>query len=260
MSGRRRIPTLRSCTHFVLTPASSIFVLSVLLTFGALDVVSMQSVTRKIRMRLPSVRTALAALALSLAGALPSFGADPGPRNLVLACAGPFAKDGDAATLLRLFGADNVRTQNVDGPEGSTIRATVVYPDIPRKRLEVTWWDDTGLRRPSAIRVGAETSDWTLAGLAVGAPLAAIAKANRKPFKISGFGWDYGGRVTSWQGGTIPTAIGNGCTPQIGLSLSPEAPQPNRLMGDGVVLSSSDKTLAAARPVIVEIGIGYPRD
>jgi hypothetical protein len=154
------------------------------------------------------------------------------------------------------FGAANVRSQAVDGPEGSTLQATLVYPDNPRKRLKVLWWDESGRKRPSAITVDGNPSDWRIAGLTVGSSLEDLAAANGKRFSISGFGWDYGGRVTDWRGGKLAAA--KGCTLQVALSPPPGAPQPAKIMGDVVGLGSRDKAVVAARPVVVEIGIGYP--
>jgi hypothetical protein len=57
----------------------------------------------------------------------------------VLACESAFAKGSDEKAMAATFGAANVRSQAVDGPEGSTLQATLVYPDNPRKRLKVLW-------------------------------------------------------------------------------------------------------------------------
>src|SRR5262249_17585108 len=47
-------------------------------------------------------------------------------------------------------------------------------------------------------------SDWTAPhGLKLGMALEDVEKANGKPFKLSGFGWDYGGLVVDWNKGAL---------------------------------------------------------
>ncbi len=36
---------------------------------------------------------------------------------------------------------------DVDGPEGSKIKATVLFPNDPKRRLEVVWNNDFGAHR-----------------------------------------------------------------------------------------------------------------
>src|SRR5689334_10319208 len=101
-------------------------------------------------MPIPLAVRALLAMLIAVATS-PAEAADPGPDALILACSGPFARDADRAALVARFGADNVRDEDVGGAEGDTVSATVLYPDDPKRRLEVTWWDEAGHRRPATI-------------------------------------------------------------------------------------------------------------
>ena len=53
---------------------------------------------------------------------------------LEIACEGAFAIDSSEARLIEIYGADNVRTGIVPGPEGTEMLATEVYPDSPKRR------------------------------------------------------------------------------------------------------------------------------
>jgi hypothetical protein len=58
------------------------------------------------------------------------------------------------------------------------------------------------LKNPEYLVI--ESPEWfTAEGVKIGATLAELEKINGKPFTFSGFGWDYGGRVTSWEKGVI---------------------------------------------------------
>ena len=64
--------------------------------------------------------------------------------------------------------------------------------------------------------------------------------------------------VTDWNAGRLPKAAGGGCVVQMGFST--EAAGPDRIMGDGVVLRSDDRDIKAARPTVIDIGIGWPEN
>jgi hypothetical protein len=202
--------------------------------------------------------TIVMATLLGMFGAVMAQAADPSPDNLVLSCSGPFAKESGAADLAAVFGAVNVREEEVGGAEGESVKATVLYPDDPKRRLEIAWWDEAARRRPSSVRAREEGSLWRVGGVGIGSDLDAAVAANAAPLTISGFGWDYGGMVTDWNAGRLPKTAGAGCVVQMGFST--EAAGPDRIMGDGVVLRSDDRDIKAARPTVIDIGIGWPEN
>ena len=197
------------------------------------------------------------ATALFFAGSLPAL-ADPGPEDLRLACSGAFAKDSDLKRVIAVFGKANVKQDKVDGAEGESIEATVVYGDDPAKRLEILWWDDKSHSRPSTVRITEGPSNWALGAIKAGSPVAVVNKANGKAFKISGFDWDYGGQVQDWNGGAVPGLGGEGCSVQV--SFSHEGDLPQKLLGDGVTVTSTDKALAAGKVFVQTLGIGWPEE
>jgi len=202
------------------------------------------------------LRSALAP-ALLLAACLPAL-ADPGPENLQLTCTGAFAKDSDLKQVIAAFGKQNVKQEQVAGAEGETLEATVVFGSQPTKRLEILWWDDKGHRRPSTIRVTEAPSEWTLGPIKAGSPIAEVTKANGKAFTLSGFDWDYGGLAQDWKGGKVPALGGDGCSVQV--AFTHEGSLPNRLIGDGATVTSTDKGLVAGKTTVQTLGLGWPEE
>ena len=86
-----------------------------------------------------------------------------------------------------------------------------------------------------------------------------MAALNGKPFTLSGFEWDYGGFVSDWQGGALATAAG-GC--RIGVRFAPPGNLPealSRKVSGDMQLSSSSADVRAAKPVVTELSIMWPR-
>ena len=63
------------------------------------------------------------------------------------------------ADLVKAFGADNVVYTDVDGAEGEKIKASVLYPNDPKARLEFIWSDEQARRR-SAGAGATDQSAW----------------------------------------------------------------------------------------------------
>jgi hypothetical protein len=64
---------------------------------------------------------------------------------------------------------------------------------------------------------------------------------NSRPFKMLGFGWDFGGRISSWEGGRLE--VWRTPCDNVGLSLDPtpagmESTAYQSVMGDAEFLSS----------------------
>ena len=87
--------------------------------------------------------------------------------------------------------------------EGFELPGFKVYPGT-KNELEVAYDPDASPNRPAFIRVSQEETPWkTDAGVTLGITLQELQQLNGKPFLFSGFGWDYGGRVTDWNGGAF---------------------------------------------------------
>src|SRR3954468_16436933 len=97
-----------------------------------------------------SARMSLVAgmVALSSSGA---FAAPPASSRLIQ-CEGPFGRNAGHSDLVKAFGSKNVVDQEIDGVEGQKIKASVLYPDDPKVRLEFVWSDEKARRRPTLMR------------------------------------------------------------------------------------------------------------
>jgi hypothetical protein len=118
---------------------------------------------------------------------------------------GPITGESTLDSLKRQFGAANVR-QEMLADEIHEYQGTVIYPDTPARRLEITW-DDSG-HHPSEIHIGSlegiGPGTWkTAEGIAIGTSLLQLEKLNGHAFHLAGFAWDYSGTVTSWDGGRL---------------------------------------------------------
>ncbi len=213
------------------------------------------------------MRLALAPLA---ALALTASAAEPPKRTsdagLTLTCGDPVGWDGTEADLIAKFGQENVEFGDLGGPEGEEMPGTRVNAKDIARRLEIVWEDEEARAKPSMIRIfsgwdeasGAEIVPVWVApgGVKIGQTLAEVEALNGKPFKVSGFGWDYGGMTMGWEGGKLDTA-----EPRCDLSLffSPRADFGESVSGD-ITLSSDDPALRASDPVVMMLSITYRRD
>jgi hypothetical protein len=176
------------------------------------------------------------------------------PRAVV--CNGVFGKESSHLKLATRFDSRNLTFTEVDGPEGSRLMASVLFPNDPRRRLEVLWQNDAARADTHLIVINGQ-STWTAPkGLRLGLALAALEKLNGKPFKMSGFDQPNGGSVSDWQDGALANLPG-GC--RLGIRLVPDAKATEaarkEVMGQEFI--SSDAKMRAVRPIIAEIIIGY---
>ena len=146
--------------------------------------------------------------------------------------------------------------EKVDGAEGETFEASVLYRAAPDKRLEVTWTDDKKRSGLSNASVKAPSS-WTgPEGIHVGMSLDEVAHANGQPFKLNGFEWDYGGYVVDLKGKLAALPGGCGLMLRFSPGIALDAKKHAGLIGEKK-LSSSDAKLLAVKPVLTSWTVGY---
>ena len=179
------------------------------------------------------------------------------PPQTSIACSGVFAKDSTHLKLAIKYDSRNIVFGDVDGPDGSKIKASILFPNDPRRRLEVLWNNEASRSDTSIIAINGK-SQWTAPkGLKLGLPLAALEKANGKPFKVGAFGADGSASVLGWEGGALSSLPG-GC--KVGLRLAADSKAPpdarNAVTGDKQFLSN-DASVRAVKPSVAEILIGY---
>jgi hypothetical protein len=178
----------------------------------------------------------------------------------VIKCEGPFGRNGSHAGLVKAFGNNNVAYQAIGDGQDKRIKASVLYPNDPKARLEFIWRDEKARRRPTVIRAK-DQSAWSSAnGIRIGTALADIEKMNGKPFKLSGFDWDYGGRVTDWQGGALGKPQPGGCVLGIEFVHPEDAAEENltKVSGDREFLSDN-ADMRAVEPYVAVVTLSYPK-
>jgi hypothetical protein len=170
-------------------------------------------------------------------------------------CEGAFAIDSSEARLIEIYGADNVVTGIVPGPEGTEMLATTVFPDDPQQSLQFVWSDEEELSGPSYIELPARIV--APGGVRIGQSLAEVEALNGEPFRLLGFGWDYGGSA-GFETGALADLPG-GCILSVSFDANfyPQDVDTLRVQGD-VELSSDDLLLARMQVKIYGTSIGYP--
>lgn len=163
--------------------------------------------------------------------------------------------------LTLTFGARNIKQEKVTLAEGEERLGTVVYPDKPKWRATVVWKDAKKRDGAELIIISDKPSSWRLPnGVSTGTTLLELEKLNGKPFKFSGFDWDMGGNVVSWNGGKLEQELKpKSGKVSVGLQLSPPAGKlvPDGLSGDKDILSS-DAHARKLNPVVDSLSILAP--
>jgi hypothetical protein len=190
--------------------------------------------------------------------ARPATSARPAEPARTVACSnGTFAKNSGHLRLAQTFGVHNVDYTEVGGDDGSTLMASVLFPNDPKRRLEVLWDDDIERTGTRMIVIGGQSTWSAQKGLRLGLPLAALEKMNGKPFKLMGF--EKGGMaiVSDWNGGALGL-LTDGC--KVGVQLKPDpkaGPGVLDAAGGDTEFASSDPAIRAAKPIVGEIIVAY---
>src|SRR5262249_10074986 len=161
-----------------------------------------------------------AALAPALALLAGPLWAQQRAATTVVACSGSFAKDSSHLELTTAFNSKNVTFADVEAADGTKVPASLLFPNDPKRRLEV-WWSDRTHRSHIHLMVMGGQSPWTAPnGLRLGQTLEQVEKINQKPFKLKGFDKDHIATVSDWDGGVLASLAG-ACN--AGLSLPADA-------------------------------------
>ena len=113
---------------------------------------------------------------------------------------GDFTEETAKKDMVATLGKENLSDQAFHLGEGEMAPGLLVYPGT-EKEIEVLL-DEDGY--PLIYRVRKADSEWRgPGGLRIGTTLAELKQINGGDFRLAGFGWDYGGTVTNWQGGAL---------------------------------------------------------
>ena len=181
----------------------------------------------------------------------------PTPGTHVVACSGTFAKDSSHLKLAMFFDSKNITFTDVEAGDGSKVPASVLFPNDPKRRLEV-WWSNITARKDIYLIVIGGQSTWTApGGLRLDQTLEQVEKLNHKPFKLKGFDKDRTATGSNWDGGALAAVAGD-CKPFVSLraDANASAEEIGALSADKEY-SSSDPAIRAAKPTVSEILIGY---
>ena len=175
-----------------------------------------------------------------------------------VACStGAFIKNSGHLRLAQAYGVHNVDFTQVTGDDGSAMMASVIYPNDPKKRLEVLWDDDTDRSGTRMIVIEGQSTWSAQKGLHLGLPLAALEKLNGKVFKVMGF--EKGGMaiVSDWNGGALGL-LTDGCRLGVQLKPDPKASADTLAAASSArEFTSSDPAIRAAKPTVGEIIVAY---
>lgn len=188
-------------------------------------------------------------------------------ESRILVCERGLAPEASAASLSQYFGAANVQTGEINLGEGEHERGTVLFARSPQDRIEVLWKDREAQRAPRQVRISGLISGmmsrWrTPLGVTLGMDLGTLERINRRPFRLAGFGWDYGGTVTSWGGGLLESTPAAACA--VGVRLAPELHREDaeqhrwyrQVVGERV-FSSGHPAMQTLQPQIYEVSLHY---
>ncbi|WP_306225765.1 hypothetical protein [Bosea beijingensis] len=192
-----------------------------------------------------------------------AFGVTPAiaqPLGDILDCAGPFAKGASEGSLKQHFGAENVGPGDIDIGEATTEPGTIVFPDDPKRRIEVLWHDASNRRQPRSIALTG-SSTWVISArfpdrrrFGLGADLAQVEAINGRAFRLNGFGWVNGGYVVDWNGGALGSS--HACRLDLRYSLGTETkPRVAKRVSGGRRFGSSDPAMRSAKPIVSEISL-----
>lgn len=117
------------------------------------------------------------------------------------------------AELIAAFGKENVLYDTIWGSEGMFTMGTILFPET-EKEVQIIWEDSVNNSGIISLEISAMYQEgyiyksyWkTKDGISIGTTLKEIEKINGTAFNFLGVGWDYGGNVTSFQGGKLDSA------------------------------------------------------
>lgn len=172
-------------------------------------------------------------------------------------CEGVFNPATTLAELETQFGAENVVTGEVPGPEGTTLIATTIYPGDEDAAMEVHWFDAEKHEYLSTVFLA--PADSGPGGVRIGMGIEEIAAINGAPFDLLGFGWDYGG--SGWFETGALSEVPGGCSVNIRFAMSDDAALSDAEMmaisGD-VMLRSDNPTVIKSQPVAWRVALNFP--
>ena len=168
------------------------------------------------------------------------------------------------ADLRKIYGSKNVQSGEVGLGEGETVPGTIIYPNDPRKRLEIAWKNTKMRKFPEFVQFFGEKSFWQITpGISLGTSLKTLEQINGKSFVLLGFQWDYSGTIISWNSGKLSRRFGKD-SQLVTLRLSPQTfnskaleKDLNAVIGDGD-FCSKNKSMQKINPKVYFVIVKFP--
>lgn len=173
---------------------------------------------------------------------------------------------GPMTTRLELearFGKTNLRVETFPGAEGDgSYPVLVLFPDDPRKRLELVQGEDNSEATVQELRVASDGSLWHDAtGLHTGMTLAELVALNGAPVSFYGLDWDYGGAVQDWHGGKLANANDATIFRRVELVARKDAVDARLPEGDADFRSDDARYPTIGKDLVVgQFGISWPHE
>ncbi|MGI0117574.1 hypothetical protein [Zooshikella sp. RANM57] len=118
---------------------------------------------------------------------------------------GQITPNSTEAELIKRYGTEHVKRSEIPVGEGETIKGTLLFPKT-KNELLIEWKHN--FSQPLRITINQPNTQWkTHSGITLGTTLTEVEKINRQVFKLTGLGWDYEGRTTSWESGNLPNQL-----------------------------------------------------
>jgi hypothetical protein len=162
------------------------------------------------------------------------------------------------AALHERYGPGAVTRARIELGEGETTPGTVLFSGDSMRMAEIVWSDTLTLSRPARLILRGSRSQWVVGpGVSLGTSLRELERINGRPFTLAGFGWDYAGVVTAWNGGALDTALTG-----VKLYLDPgpsqyESAPYSQVLGDRDY-SSSLPPMQQLDPRVTQIFVDFP--
>jgi hypothetical protein len=159
---------------------------------------------------------------------------------------GPITAYSSLRILQSLFGKAQVQAGKVPGAEGETLDGAVIKKGTDQE-LQIVWQPEAVGKRIASVRVMGRA--WKFEnGLRLGLTVSEVEAINGKPFKISGFDWDYGG-YASFEGGTLVQGVS--------VRFRPSVENYSKEIVGEKQLASTSAALRAANPLVSELTVMY---
>jgi hypothetical protein len=164
---------------------------------------------------------------------------------------GAITKSASYDSLRKLYGDRQVTPHLVEMGEGFVCHGSrISFED--GDSLELTWADSAVRAGVTEVHINGQR--WqTKDGLRFAMTLAELERLNGQAFTLTGFGWDYGGTVLSWNGGALERTLPQNSDLRILVRLGPDPGDRELVSAQEWAQVSGDRDFSSAHPVMQKL-------